>query len=104
MEFKDIITRAIEIRTKYANFEKLKNGKEWSREEIALGLVGDVGDLSKLVLAKEGAREIENVDQKLAHELSDCLWSILVIANKYNIDIESSFLKTMDELQERLES
>ena len=68
------------------------------------GFVGDVGDLMKLVMAKEGVREIPDVDQKLAHELSDCLWSVLVLANKYNVDLETSFLQTMDELEKRIES
>jgi NTP pyrophosphatase (non-canonical NTP hydrolase) len=53
--------------------------------------MGDVGDLAKLVQAKEGIREIANVDEKLAHELADCLWCVLVLANKYHIDLEGAF-------------
>ena len=102
MEFKNIINRAIEIRLKYSDLEKQKYGKEWTAAEITQGFVGDVGDLSKLVLAKQGVKEINNVDEKLAHELSDCLWCILVLANKYGVDIESSFMKTMDELEKRI--
>ena len=68
------------------------------------GFVGDVGDLVKLVMAKEGIREVENVDDKLKHELADCLWSILVIASNYGIDIEKSFMETMDELEKRISS
>lgn len=102
MKFEELKQRALEIRAKYSELEKQKHGKEWSKEELMLGFVGDVGDLSKLVIAKEGMREIENTDQKLAHELSDCLWCIFVLADKYGIDLETSFLKTMDELQERI--
>jgi len=102
MDFKDIINRALEIRQKYSELEKKKYGREWTKEEIALGLVGDVGDLIKLISAKEGVRDTTDVDSKLAHELSDCLWSVLVIANKYNVDIEKSFLKTMNELDNGL--
>ena len=49
-------------------------------------------------------RDIEDVDNKLAHELSDCLWSILVLAKKYDADLEASFLKTMDDLEKKIES
>jgi len=66
------------------------------------GFVGDIGDLMKIVMAKEGIRSMEDVDQKLAHELSDCLWCILVLAARYGIDLEGEFAKTMDDLDSRL--
>jgi NTP pyrophosphatase (non-canonical NTP hydrolase) len=102
MEFKEIIEKAIQIRNKYKELEKVKYGREWTGEEMGLGLVGDVGDLMKLIQSKEGIRENEDVDSKLAHELSDCLWSILILADKYNVDIEKSFLGTMNELDNKL--
>jgi NTP pyrophosphatase (non-canonical NTP hydrolase) len=104
MDFKDISKRALEIRNKYSEFEKKRNGKEWTKEEIMEGFVVDVGDLMRLVMAKKGVRHVEDVDAKLAHELSDCLWCVLVLANKYGIDIEKEFLKTMDYLDERIAS
>lgn len=103
MEFENIIRRALEIRARYGEYEKEKFRREWTGPEILQGFVGDVGDLSKLVLAKEGVRDIQDVDAKLAHELSDCLWSIIVLADKYTVDLEQSFLKTMDELDRRLD-
>jgi NTP pyrophosphatase (non-canonical NTP hydrolase) len=102
MEFNKIIERALDIRKKYTTFEKEKYGKEWTRENLVQGLVGDVGDLVKLTMAKEGVRDVDGVDEKLAHELSDCLWSICVIADKYNVDLEKSFTKEMDYLEEKL--
>lgn len=99
MEFKDIVAKANEVRNSYKNFEKKTYGKTWTKENTAEGLVGDVGDLMKLVLAKQGIRQIDNVDEKLAHELSDCLWSIIVLAELYDIDLEGSFIKTMDMLE-----
>ncbi len=102
MELKDLIARALSVREKYAELEKKKYGKEWSKVQIMEGFVGDVGDLMKLVMAKEGIRSTDEVDSKLEHELSDCLWSILVLAQKYNVDLEKSFMKTMGELEERI--
>ncbi len=99
---KNIIERARTIRQKYAEFEINRNGREWTGEELALGFVGDVGDLMKLIQTKEGIRVADNVDDALAHELSDCLWSVIVLADKYGVDLEKSFNKTMDELDSRL--
>jgi NTP pyrophosphatase (non-canonical NTP hydrolase) len=101
MNLKQLTERAMEVRDKYSTLEKSAYGREWTPGEIAQGFVGDVGDLMKLVMTKEGIRDIENVDEKLVHELSDCLWSLLVIAKKYNIDLERAFLKTMTELDAR---
>ncbi|HMM62123.1 MAG TPA: MazG nucleotide pyrophosphohydrolase domain-containing protein [Candidatus Saccharibacteria bacterium] len=104
MDLQQLIERAREIRSKYADFETKRNGREWTGEELVLGFVGDVGDLAKLVQAKEGIRTAENVDDALAHELSDCMWSIIVLADKYGVDLEKAFVKTMDELETRLNS
>jgi len=104
MDIKELIDRAKEVREKYAALEKEKNDREWTRQELVQGFVADVGDLVKLTMAKDGLREIMDADRKLAHELSDCLWSIFVIADKYGIDLEKEYLKTMDELEKRIEN
>jgi len=102
MNFKELSQKAIKIRNAYSILEKKKYGREWTKEQIAEGLVGDIGDLMKLVLAKNGVRNIEDADKKLAHELSDCLWSIIILAHKYEIDLEKSFLETMTALEEKI--
>ncbi len=65
-------------------------------------MAGFVSDLSKIIMAKHDLRGMEDVDEKLAHELSDYLWSILVLASKYSIDLPSEFMKTMDLLDKRI--
>lgn len=103
MDFKQISDKAIEVREKYHDFELKKVGHSWSNREIMEAFVGDVGDLMKFVMAKEGSREITDVDEKLKHELTDCLWCILVLAKKYEIDLENEFMEKMIELNERIE-
>ena len=98
MELNTLQKRAREIKLAY----DAKNIKEWTAAEYLQGLVGDVGDLTKLVMAKDGFRDDSELDQKLAHELSDCLWSIFVLADELNIDLEKAYLKTMDELKTKL--
>ena len=103
MNFEDLQKRASEIRAKYDELNQAKRGVVWNEQQLMAGFVGDVGDLSKIIMAKHGLRAMEGVDSKLNHELSDCLWSILVLADKYNINLASEFMKTMDELDERIE-
>lgn len=101
MDFKKIIERTKEVHKKYVESDKRRLGKEWERGEYVKAFAADVGDLVKLTMGKDGLREIENVDKKLAHELADCLYSIIIIAKKYDVDLEKAFLETMDELKER---
>jgi NTP pyrophosphatase (non-canonical NTP hydrolase) len=103
MDLSLLTERAMQIRQQFADREKEQHGHIWTREEIMQGFVVDVGDLMKLAMAKAGIRHVEaDVDAKLAHELSDCLWSVLVLAKLYAVDLEPAFLKTMDELEQRL--
>lgn len=102
MEFKSLIERAVAVRDKYAEFEKEKYGRQWSREELMLGFMKDVGDLARLIQSKEGVRDVENLDEELSHELADCLWSVIVLADKCGVDLEVAFNKTMDTLDSSL--
>lgn len=102
MDFSIIVKRAKEVRSLYSKLEIKKYGKEWTVGQIAQGFTGDVGDLMKLVMSKEGFRDIENTDEKLKHELNDCLWNILVLADKFGINLEDSFISDMDLLEKRV--
>ena len=102
MDFQFLVDRAISVRKLYTKFELQNYGKSWTTEDIALGFVGDVGDLVKLVMAESGIREIPGSKKKFEHELSDCLWSIIVLADIHKIDLENSFLRTMNEIEKRI--
>jgi len=78
--------RALEVREQYAAFEERTYGRQWSLQDLALGLVGHVGDLVKLVQAHKGVRAVRNARPALEHELADVLWSLLVIAKRRDVD------------------
>ena len=80
--------------------ETRKYGRTWTTQELALGFMGDVGDLAKLIQAHAGVRTIDDCTGKLGHELSDCLWSILVLADKCGIDLETEFVRNTSEIAE----
>ncbi|MDO8513493.1 MAG: MazG nucleotide pyrophosphohydrolase domain-containing protein [bacterium] len=102
MTIKEATYRAMQVRQKYIELQEKRFGSKWSNQEIYQGLVGDIGDLGKLIMAKEGRRTEPNSDEELAHELSDCLYCLFVLANNYNIDLEKSFLDTMGKLENRV--
>jgi len=107
MEFQRIIKRALEIRKKYSDLEKKKYGKEWDNEQVMKGFLKDVEDLKKLVAEEEkkksSFRDVMRVDSKLSHEMADCLWSILVLAERYGINMEKSFFETMEEIENKID-
>ena len=96
-DIKVLQQRANEIRRRYDQLNKQREGKPWDATKLANGLKKDVEEL------------IEILDQtpinqkKLDHELSDCLWSVLILARKLDVDIERVFWATMAELDTRLD-
>ncbi len=102
MSLAALSTRARRIRKLYAALEHKRGGRPWTRAELAQGFVGDVGDLMKLLMAKDGRRPAAQLDARLAHEFGDCLWCLLVLAEASDVDLEAAFHQTMDDLEKRL--
>ena len=101
-DLKELMEQAEVIRKKYEELNAKQGKTPWGIRDYAMGFVGDVGDLQKLVMAKENLRDIADVDAKLAHELADCLWSILVIADYYGLDLDKAFKDTMAHIADRI--
>ena len=53
---------------------------------MMLGFLGDVGVLS----------------EALEHELADCPWSVMSLADTYGVALEATFERTMDSLTKHL--
>jgi NTP pyrophosphatase (non-canonical NTP hydrolase) len=102
MEFQKLTNRALDLHRQYREKEKQLYGSPSTSETIAQGFLGDVSNLSKLVMAEQGKRSIPNSRDQLAALLSHCLWSVIVLANMHDIDIEQSFMETMDRLESHL--
>jgi NTP pyrophosphatase (non-canonical NTP hydrolase) len=102
MKLGDLETSALRLNDLYEQLEVKRHGRIWTTEELALGFVGDVGDLAKLIQANAGIRTIDDCKAKLGHELSDCLWSIIVLAHKCGIDLEAEFARNIRELTDHV--
>ena len=95
MDISLLQNRAMEIREKYRKLEIVTAGKEWTDAELVRGFLTDVTDLLDLV-------EHSADQEKIGHELSDCLWSVLVLAVRLHIDLPDVFMKNMDMLEKRI--
>ncbi|TWP32745.1 nucleotide pyrophosphohydrolase [Leekyejoonella antrihumi] len=94
---------ARQVRGRFARFEQDRYGRSWTPAEVMLGFVGDVGDLSKLVQGKSGVRAASDLDAKVAHELADCFWSVLTLADCYGVDLAQAFNSTMADINRWLD-
>jgi NTP pyrophosphatase (non-canonical NTP hydrolase) len=103
MDVQELSARAVRVRELYERLNKKRGDTEWSVLDRMGGLVGDMGDLMKIVQAKEGLRTMDGVDAALGHELADCLWCLLVVADHYGVDLEKEFLGTMEMLGSAIE-
>jgi len=104
MTYQELLESAVRVREKYNQLNARDHGGAWDGDKLMAGFVGDVGDLSKIIMAKSGHRSMDDVDEKLEHELADCLWSVLVLANYYKVDLENTFVKSMNDLEARVDT
>jgi NTP pyrophosphatase (non-canonical NTP hydrolase) len=102
MELQKLINRAMDLRRQYEIKETELYGSPATDEEIAQGLASDVNNLIKFILAEHGKRNIANSKEKLEAQLAHCLWSVIVLAKMHNVDLEQSFMETMDRLENHL--
>ena len=104
MEFSKVAEEAIRIKKLLTEYEEKKFGRKYTSVEVYLSLISDVGDLSRLILAKNGVRNVPNLTKKIDHEFSDLLWAVLVLANEYEVDIEEAFFRNMRKLEEEIKN
>lgn len=101
MTIDEMQDKALKLRKLFAQLEA-RNGASWDTRAIMEGFTVDVGELMELVMAHEGLRKVDDLDSKIAHELSDCLWSILVLAHYLNVDLNTAYPETIAQLTTKL--
>jgi NTP pyrophosphatase (non-canonical NTP hydrolase) len=103
MDLNSAADRATRVRGLYHDLERHHEGSTWELKDDMLGLVNDVGSLGRLVMATEGRWAPDgDVRQQLSRKLSECLWWILVLADRLDVDIDDSFAETMDSIEAHL--
>ncbi|WP_286907364.1 MazG-like protein [Clostridium sp. UBA1652] len=91
LNLNEIIKRSIKIRDNYHELEKQYHGSKWSVEEDALAFLTDAGLVGRLTMANEKRWPVSGDEvEELKHKLSECIWWIIVLADRMNIDISKS--------------
>jgi len=80
-----------------AEFERKNYGTEWTTTDLVSGLMTDVGDLAAAIQRVQGRRPPRDTPpiEELEHELGDCFWVLLVLAELFDIDLDAAFDSTM---------
>ncbi len=103
MDFTAATARARHIRELYQQLEERLHGSAWTAQEVMLGYHCDVGELGRLVMAAEDRWLHEgDLPRELEDKLSDCLWWVLVLADRLGVDITKAFTTKMNDLDVQL--
>ena len=98
INFTAATARARHIRKLYTQLEERLHGTAWTPQEVMLGYLSDSGELGRLVMAAEGRWLHEgDLPRELEDKLSECLWWVLVLADRLGVDISKSFTAKMNE-------
>jgi NTP pyrophosphatase (non-canonical NTP hydrolase) len=103
--FSKIIERSIAIRKSYHKLEKQYHENEWSVEEDALAFLTDAGLVGRLTMSQQ-ERWPKGGDTvfELEHKLSECIWWLIILAERMDIDIEESLDSFLSKLERQLQS
>jgi len=89
----------------WKNFRKInekldpERGKTWTPFVMVTDLLEEAGEVAAVVKGLEGFKPPEKPKTKemLATELSDMLYILFVLAEHYGIELEESFLQTVND-------
>jgi NTP pyrophosphatase (non-canonical NTP hydrolase) len=102
MDITTATAKATDLAGLFDRLNEASGQRAWSGLDLALGFVGDVGDLVRQVQVAENVRTYPGGREALEHELADCLWSVLMLADRYDVDLEAAFGKTVAQLEARV--
>lgn len=92
-DFNDIIERSKKIRENYHQLERKHHGSEWTIEEDALAFLTDAGLVGRHTMSQQERWPANNTENELEHKLGECIWWLIVLADRMNIDINEATKK-----------
>lgn len=101
MTFNEVVERSVGIRSKYHNLERKYHETEWSVEEDALAFLTDAALVGRLTMAQQERWPISG-ESELEHKLGECMWWLIVIAERMNIDAEDALDKFLSKTEKKL--
>lgn len=95
--------RAAEIAALYEQSNIEAGRKVWEARDYLDGMIGDIGDLTKLLMARDGLRDIDDIETKIDHELDDVQWSLYLLYRKLGRIPGATFMESMNALAARFD-
>jgi hypothetical protein len=103
MNFSEAIERSVQIRRLYHNLELMYHKKEWTVEEDALAFLTDAGLVGRLTMSHQGRWPINGeTNSELEHKLGECIWWLIILAERMNIDMSEALEKFLSKTEEHL--
>ena len=99
--FNNYLERSIAIREKYHSLEEKMHSSKWTLEEDALAFITDAGLVGRNIMSHEGRWPKENSNDELRHKIGECMWWLMILAERSNINAEvelENFLKKTEKL------
>lgn len=91
MLLSDVVTRSKKIRARYHELELQHHGSKWTIGEDALAFLTDAGLVGRLTMAHQGRWPTDTESaEELKHKLGECIWWVLVLAERMQIDAETA--------------
>lgn len=104
MNFNKIIERCVSIRESYRKLEEQYHGEKWSVLEDALAFLTDAGLVGRLTMSQqERWPNGSNTEAELEHKLSECIWWLIVLAERMDIDIGEALDGFLSKLEKQMQ-
>lgn len=99
-----VVARSRKIRAIYHRLERKYHGSEWTLGEDALAFLTDAGLVGRLTMAHQGRWPMEKeTAQELEHKLGECIWWLIVLADRMEIDPERALDAFLTKTERQLE-
>lgn len=103
MTIDEIQALAGDIKNCYREMNEQVGNQPWGARDYADGMTVDVGALVKMLMVRDQLRHGEDDDLRIAHELSDIVWSAFAIANELGIDLAQELPRELAALRGRFD-
>lgn len=78
-----------------------KSNKSVDEKQELLFLIEEIGEMAEAVRKIQGKKKNKKFRADLEKEFGDTLLSIITLANRYGVDLEKAFKKTMNSVEKR---
>ena len=103
MNFSEAVDRSVKIRKDYRHLERQYHEKEWTVEEDALAFLTDAGLVGRLTMSQQGRWPTNGeTESELEHKLGECIWWVIILAERMNIDISEALEKFLSKTEKNL--